>query len=448
MHSGLVKSGDIVDLAISSLGVNGEGVAKLDGYTVFVDGALPNESVSAKINLIKPSYAKGVLLSIKHADENRVTPACARYEDCGGCQIMHLSYAAQLARKTQLVKDALKHIGALPDAVVLPAIASPEPFHYRNKIQLPVAKADGAVVTGFYRRGSHDIVPYDRCMAHHPSMEETVLRIRTLLQSSQVEPYNEASGKGTLRHFIIRANGKGEQLIGLVTTGRQNAAVSFLAKEIQRSIENVVGVLESINKKAQNVILGDKTILLAGTAFLLEELEGLTFKISLPSFFQVNLNTAKLLYRTALSFAEIDNNSRVLDAYCGIGTMSLMAATLAKHVIGTECVPQAVRDAQENARLNKLSNAKFVVGKVEENVHLFKDIDIALINPPRKGLDSRVTDAIDEFGPKRLVYVSCNPATLARDVRLLKSYKLLKVQPVDMFPQTMHVESVALLERC
>lgn len=361
---------------------------------------------------------------------------------------MHLAYDAQLTRKTQLVKDALKHIGRLPDAFVLPCLASPEPFHYRNKIQLPVGRQQNAIVMGFYRRGSHDIVPYDRCLVHHASMEETVLQIRKLLQNSRLEPYCENTTTGTLRHILIRANAKGEQLLGFVTTGRQKSEVLQLAKQVMAHLPQVVGVVESVNKRVQNVILGEKAQPLFGTPHLSEKLFDLTFKISMESFFQVNLNAALLLYQTALDFAEITETSTVLDAYCGTGTMALLAARRARNVVGAECVAAAVHDAKENARQNKIANARFVVGRVEEKIELFRDIDIALVNPPRKGLDARVVQAIDDYGPKRVVYVSCNPATLARDIKMLTQYRLVKVQPVDMFPQTMHVESVALLERC
>jgi 23S rRNA (uracil1939-C5)-methyltransferase len=443
----VIEKGSIHNLTISSLGINGEGVAKIDGFTVFVEGALPQEEVTAAITSTRPSYAKASLISINKADGARVLPPCSRYAECGGCQIMHLAYDAQLMRKAQLVKDALKHIGGLADADVLPCIPSPEAFHYRNKIQLPVGRARGKIVTGFYRRGSHDIVPYERCLIHHPSMEETVVILRSLVERSKIEPYCEATTKGTLRHMLIRANADGEQLIGLVTTGRESAAIAELARAIMAAAPYVVGVVLSINKKVQNVILGEKAQSLAGTPYLTERIGGLRFRISMESFFQVNLKAAQILYDTAINSAQIDNTTTVLDAYCGTGTMSLLAARQAKTVIGAECVSQAVRDAERNARENNITNVKFVVGKVEERTELFRGIDVALVNPPRKGLDARVVMAIDDFGPRRLVYVSCNPATLARDVKMLTNYRLINVQPVDMFPQTMHVESVAVLER-
>lgn len=443
----IMKDGEIVELSIDGLGKHGEGVATLNGLLIFVDGALPKERVRVRLNLIKPVYAKAQLLSIEHANENRINPPCTRYKDCGGCQVMHLSYAGQLQTKSQMVKDALKEIGGFPTAHVLPCLASPKPFHYRNKIQLPVAKKGAEVVAGFYRRGSHEIVPYEECLVHHDSMEKSVLVIRELCQSSSVEPYCEATQTGTLRHFLLRANEKGEQLIGLVTNGRQKSAVRLLAQQIQSSLKNVIGIVENINRKKQNTILGDENNLLIGRSFLQEKIENLTFNISLPSFFQVNLPAAKILYTTALNFADIDQNTTVLDAYCGIGTMSLLASRLARKVIGAECVEQAVLDARENAQVNGIANAEFIIAKIEENVALFKDIDVALVNPPRQGLDAKVVAAINEYGPRRVVYISCNPATLARDARMLEHYTLLKVQPVDMFPQTMHVESVALFER-
>ncbi len=443
----MIKNGSTQQLNIGALGVNGEGIAKIEGFTVFVDGALPGETVTAQINVVKSNYAKARLVSIDHADRERVAPACVRYHECGGCHVMHLAYEAQLARKTQLVKDALKHIGGISDAPVLPCIASPEPFHYRNKIQLPVGRQNNQIVTGFYRRGSHEIVPYERCLIHHHSMEETVVTLRDMIEKSTIVPYEEESARGTLRHLLLRANSAGQQLVGLVTTGRQKREVEDFAAALMRALPSVVGVVQSINTKKQNVILGEQSQRLAGSPFLTEELNGLSFKISMESFFQVNLEAAKLLYDVALTGADITADKTVLDAYCGTGTMSLLAAQKAKSVIGAECVRQAVRDAEENARRNQINNVRFVVGKVEERTELFRGVDVALINPPRKGLDAKVVSAIDDHGPARVVYVSCNPATLARDIKMLANYRLSTVQPVDMFPQTMHVESVAILDR-
>lgn len=442
-----LKRGEIVDIVVHGLGVSGEGVGRINGFTVFVDGALPQEKITAKIEDVKPKYAKARLTQIVDVNSQRISPMCSRYEECGGCHIMHLSYEAQLTHKTQIVIDAMERIGGIKNANILPCIPSPAQVHYRNKIQLPVAMMNEQVVSGFYRRGSHDIVPYDKCHVHHEAMDETVHGIHQLLQASAIQPYDEKTTKGTLRHLIIRANNVGEQLIGIVTTGRQKTETKVLADQIKKFLPRVVGVVLSINSKADNAILGNRSHTLCGQPFLVEELMGLQFKISLESFFQINRAAVEILYNTALNYANINADSIVLDAYCGIGTMSLLAARRARRVIGAEVVAQAVSDAKENAQRNQLTNVEFLVAKVEERTDLFREIDVALINPPRKGLDNNVVRALNAHGPERIVYVSCNPATLARDIRGLDSYQLIKVQPVDMFPQTMHVESVALLTR-
>ncbi len=443
----MINSGSTCSLTIDGIGINGEGVGKYNGFTLFVEGALPTEEIVARIGMVKKSYAKASLVSVKKPSVERVDAPCQRFAECGGCQIMHLSYDAQLKSKTRMVKDALKHIGRKDSAEVLDCISSPKDFQYRNKIQLPVGKVDDETRIGFYKRGSHEIIPYEKCLIHHPSMEDTVSQIKSLIKQSTIAPYCEKTRHGTLRHIIIRANDEGQQLLGLVTTGRKHAEVKAFAALLMQKLEGVVGVVESVNNKAQNTILGEHSRLLLGNDFLIEQIQGLKFKISLESFFQVNLAAASLLYDQALSLAKIDANTRVLDAYCGTGTLSLLSAKRAKSVIGIECVEQAVKDARENAKLNQITNARFAVGRVEDKIELFRDIDVALVNPPRKGLDERVVQALNDHGPGRVVYISCNPATLARDVLGLKDYSLVKVQPVDMFPQTMHVESVALLER-
>lgn len=436
-----------VELSIDKLGIYGEGVARLDGYTLFVDGALPEEKITATIEQRKKCYGRARLLSIEEPSKNRVAPLCSKFYDCGGCQIMHLKYQEQCRQKTALVRDTLRHLGGFDDVDVSSCLPSPHPFHYRNKIQLPVAKRAGSIEMGFYRRGSHEIVSYDRCFVHHRSMEESVEKIRQLLEHCGIEPYCEKSLNGSLRHIIIRSNDRGEQLIGLVTTGRQGSRLLKFAQGIKASVSNCIGVVKSINDKAQNTMIGDKNYLLAGSPFLIEEICGIEFKISLPSFFQVNSGAAHLLYEQSLDFAELDETKTVLDAYCGIGTLSLISARRAKRVIGIECVKQAIVDAQENARHNNIDNAQFFSGRVEDFVHLFRNVDVAFINPPRKGVDPSVVDALNAFGPKRLVYISCNPATLARDAKALINYRLVKAQPVDMFPQTMHVESVVRFDR-
>ncbi len=432
---------------IQELGKHGEGVAFFNGKPLFIDGALPHEEVRAHITKVKSSYAEAKLQSIIKAHAERVDAPCSRCIKCGGCQIMHLSYAGQLALKRQLVKENLACIEGFDSSFIEACLASPKSFHYRNKMQLPVGKSGNKIVSGFYQRGSHAIVPYEKCLVHHDSVEHSAKEIQALLESSDIVPYCEHTQKGTLRHFILRANEKGEQLLGLVTNGSQHSAIKNFAKKIRVSLPNIVGILENINTKKHNAILGEQTRLLEGKSYLLESIGDIQFTISLASFFQINLSMAKILYQKALEYAELDENSRVLDAYCGIGSLSLLAAKKSLKVLGVECVSRAVEDAKANARLNKIDNADFIVAKLEERVELLQNIDVAFLNPPRQGLDRKVVDALNEYGPKRLVYISCNPHTLARDCALLAHYHIQKVQPVDMFPHTIHVETVVRLER-
>lgn len=433
-------------LKISDIGSNGEGIAKVQGFTVFVDDALPEEIVLGKIEKLKPNYALAKNISLKEFSRHRVSPPCKVFTKCGGCQIMHYSYSEQLRYKENMVRNALLRIGKQIDPQVLPCISSPNQFNYRNKIQLPVSMANNRVVMGFYQKGTHNIVPYDNCMIHCGGMEEIAKAVYKIISKSQVKPYLESSKRGTLRHIVIRSNIAGKYLIGLVTTGKQTAEIDKIAKSIFSEHKNIVGVVESINKKSQNTIIGDYERTICGSGQLLENINGINFKISLPSFFQVNLKGAKVIYDTALSFADMNDSTHVLDAYCGIGTLSLLAAKKAKHVLGVECVKKAIDDARENAKINKIDNASFIAGKVEEQEDLFSSIDVAFINPPRKGIDINVVRALKQFGPKKLIYISCNPSTLARDILLLKDrYQLIKAQPIDMFPHTTHVETVALL---
>lgn len=433
---------------ISGLGINGEGIGRLDSLALFVEGALPKELVLVDQIKFKQSYAKARLKQIISPSSERVEPICPSFSTCGGCQIMHLGYEAQLKYKTQLVKDAIFRIANVKDFDIKDCLSSPKKLHYRNKIQLPVSlDSNNSLIFGFYEQGSHNIVKYDKCFAHNEMMENCVKSIAGLVNQTKIKIYNEKNHQGSLRHIIIRSNEANEALIGLISTGQQSGQFKRLAHLIMDRMPQVVGVVESINTKRQNSILGEAHRLLVGQDFLLESLDGLKFKLSLPSFFQVNKTCAQILYKTALDFAEIQSHSKVLDAYCGIGTMSLLAAKKAALVLGIESVPSAIENAKENARINNINNASFINAKMEDKLSSFKDIDITLINPPRKGLDSEVSLALNHYGPKTLVYISCNPATLARDLKILSNYRLIKVQPVDMFPQTMHVECVAQLKR-
>ncbi|MEX1013265.1 MAG: 23S rRNA (uracil(1939)-C(5))-methyltransferase RlmD [Waddliaceae bacterium] len=417
-------------IKITSVGSSGEGVGSLDGLKVFIEGALPGEIVDVELTEQKKNYAIGKLLSIETVSPFRQDPPCPFFDRCGGCHLQHVTYEGQLQLKRQRVIDALTRIGKFEDPKVDQTLPSPTAFHYRNKIQLPVSKD---LEIGLYARGTHEIVPIDHCMIHCEAGEKVFKQVRPLIKIPGI------------RNLYIRTSIKHEEtLVTLVTDGTND--MRGLAKEIIK-IENVVGVMESVNKRADNVILGNTFTLLEGKDHIVEELLGTSFKLSAPSFFQVNPLQAENLYQTALAFADIQPTHTVVDAYCGVGTLSLLAAKQAEKVIGIEVVPEAIENANQNALINDIQNCRFILNQTEKYIQRLKEIDVVFLNPPRKGCDPQVIDALETLKPKKIVYISCDPATLARDLKLLceKGYAIAKIKPVDMFPQTMHVETVVEL---
>ena len=419
-------------ISIHGLGSSGEGVGSVDGYVVFVDGALPGEEVVARLVECRKRHGFAELLSISKPSPDRVEPPCKLFGRCGGCQLMHLSYAKQLEIKRQRVIDALSRIGHLEGCDVAPCLPSPQPLAYRNKIQLPIR----AGKLGFYARSSHDLIPVDTCLIHCSLGEEVYQKVRSILQRSPTED---------LRHVLIKsAVNTGEALVVLVARAPLPPS---LAQEILASHPSIRGVVQNLHEGSENVILGPTYQVLAGEGFITEKLAGLTFKVSPASFFQINPAQAERLYAKALEYAQLTGRETVLDAYCGVGTLSLCLAKQAKAVIGVECVPDAIADARENARVNGIQNATFVCAATEDFIKQAPAIDIALLNPPRKGCERSVLEEIGRLAPKRLIYISCDPATLARDLAHLCTlgYAIDVVQPFDMFAQTAHVECVVKL---
>ena len=440
-----MKQNDEIFLHTTDLGKSGEGIAYYKNKKIFVKQALKDEKIVAKITNIKQEYAEAQIVKIEKSHPFRIKPACTKFKDCGACNLMHLDYEYQLNYKKQIISDALAKLSYFNESMVFNCIASPKPLFYRNKVQLPLG-LDNKVICGFYKEKSHEIIPYTQRLVHDEAMKDTALIITNCINNTNIKPYCEKTHHGLLRHFIIRINKQKEMLIGLVAT-RQEQILYNLANNIINALKNIKGVVLSVNNLAHNKILGDNYQLLLGQDFLIEEILGLQFRLSLPSFFQINRLGAEILYSTALNFANLKATDKAIDAYCGVGTLSLLAATKCQKVIGIECIKQAVIDADKNAELNQIKNANFICGLVQEQTHLFKDIDVAFVNPPRKGMDKEVVKAINDFGPTKVVYISCNPQTLARDILEMSNYKLIKVQPIDMFPQTVHVESVAFLEK-
>lgn len=444
-----IKVGQEIVLEITALGLSGEGIGSYEGLKIFVEGALPEETVQVVLTELKKNYGKASLTQILKKSSSRVVPVCPLFDECGGCQIMHLSYKEQLEIKKKRVADAFLRIGKDPIASFFPIHPSEPSLHYRNKIQLPATLQEGKVALGLYAKGSHEIVPIEKCFIHSNLGESVYQRCLQIVKDSSIAPYDETTQKGELRHLLIKTAVFNEQvLIVLITTQKPSKDLREVAKKMSE-IPFVKGVVHHKNARYDNVILDQHFTCLAGEDHIYEILCGLTFKLSGASFFQVNPFQAERLYKKALELACLDSSMKVLDAYCGIGTLSLLAARQASFVIGIECVPQAIEDAKYNAALNQISNATFFCSTVEKKIHQLKEIDVAIINPPRKGCDPRVLEALKRISPQRIIYISCDPATLARDSQILKQLGFNKdhIEAFDLFPQTMHVETVARFSR-
>lgn len=419
-------------LKVTSLSSEGEGIGTTsEGLKVFVDGALPGEEVEIEITDLRKSFAKGKLKSIEEPSIHRVAPICPLSGTCGGCQIMHLAYEEQLRLKRERVQEALRRIGGL-EVEVEKCVPSPYPLHYRNKIQLPIVFDKETMKIGLYRKNSHEIIPIEGCHIQSDLGEKILQRMIPLLKHEK-----------RLRTLLIRTGHHTEEaLVILVSTG---GLKKTLGEQILRELPQVKGVIENINRTESNVILGTKWNVLAGRSFLREKLNGKEFLVPAGAFFQVNTYQAEQLFLQAIELASITKSDRVWDAYCGVGTLALFASDRAGDVLGTEVVAEAIDAARENATINHVKNCEFRVGLAEE-LHFGKR-DVIFLNPPRKGCVEKLLHKIGKEKIGRIVYISCDPATLARDLKLLSTYnyRVETVRPFDMFPQTMHVETLAYL---
>lgn len=449
-----VKKGDKIEIEITGLGSSGEGVGKYQGFTVFVKGALPQEIIEAKITLVKKNYAVGAIISVIKTSTDRVEPKCPVYKECGGCQLQHLSYHAQLEMKRQQVADALTRIGHL-DVEVLPVIGCDNPWYYRNKMQFPAASgAEGTINIGCYAASTHSVIDADKCLIQKNANNQVLSAVRKWMQQYNITAYNEKTEKGLVRHVMSRVGvHSGEIMAVLITSEYDIPHKRELVKILQDNVKGLSSVIQNINKKATNIIMGNKTRVIYGSETIKDSLGALSFNISAQSFFQVNSEQAEKLYNKALEYAALTGNETVVDVYCGTGTISLYMARHAKKVYGIEIVAPAIEDAKKNAVENKCSNAEFILGDAAEKLPQLLQAgvkpDVILVDPPRAGCEERVLDAVASVKPQRVVYVSCNRASLARDMAYLaeRGYKALTAQPVDMFPMTSHVETVVSLSK-
>lgn len=441
---------DIVDLTHE-----GAGVARVNGFTLFVPNTLPGERAKIKVVGVKKGFGFGRLEELIEESPERVEPPCPIYKWCGGCQLQHLSYEGQLEYKRKLVEDVLTRIGKLEDVPVLSTLGmGEEPWRYRNKAQVPVGERNGRIITGFYQKRSHEIVEMDSCIITGDTNDDAVQAVKEIVNQYNITAYNEEKHKGILRHIIARyGKTTGDLMIVLVTNGQDLPQRKKIVEDIRKALPEIKSIVQNVNSKRTNVIFGEETRVLWGAEYIYDFIGDIKFAISARSFYQINPDQTKVLYDQALQYAELNGDETVIDAYCGIGTISLFLAQKAKKVYGVEIVPEAIEDARRNAELNNIHNAEFAVGKSEDVIPEWKKQgitpDVIVVDPPRKGCDEDLLKTIIEMKPKRVVYVSCNPATLARDLRILEDggFKTVEVQPVDMFPQTTHVEAVAKLER-
>jgi len=449
MMMSLIKNENyIVD--ISDIGENGFGIGRIDNFTVFVNGALPGERVLIKLIKIKKSYGYGKIIEVIQKSQNRVSPVCEVFPKCGGCTLQHLDYKAQLAFKTKLVRDNLQRIGGFFDVTVLDTIGMQNPYNYRNKAQFPVGFSEGDVSIGFYAPRSHNIIGLSKCFIQNTINEKIIDAIRGFITQYNIEIYNEKTHKGVVRYIMTRtAAATGEVMVCIVINDKRLPNADALV-EILKEISGVSSIVINYNRKKTNTILGESSSILYGKGFIIDYIGGLKFQISPLSFFQVNSVQTNILYQTALDFASLTGNETVIDAYCGIGTISLFLSKKVRKVIGVEIVPQAVCDAEKNAEANAVSNAEFILGKAEDVIPLLYEngifADVIFLDPPRKGCDFKLISTLLKVLPPKIIYISCNPSTLARDLKLLSvHYAVVCVQPVDMFCFTTHVETVVML---
>ncbi|MGG1675701.1 23S rRNA (uracil(1939)-C(5))-methyltransferase RlmD [Neobacillus sp. NRS-1170] len=447
-----VNKNDYIDVVFEDLTHDGAGVAKVEGYPIFVPNGLPGEKAKVKVIKANKGYGFGRLIELYEKSPYRVDIPNNEKHKYGGCQLEHISYEGQLQYKENQVRQVLTRIGKLEDVIVHPILGMDNPLQYRNKAQVPVGEKDGKLIAGFFKPRSHEIVDTDESVIQLPEVNEAVQVMKEICSELGIPAYQEESHKGVLRHIMARYGKQtGELMVVIITKTSEIPQQKKLVEEIIARLPKVKSIVHNVNSKRTNVILGEKTTVLWGNEVIYDYIGDVKFAISALSFYQVNPVQTKVLYDKALEYANLSGEENVIDAYCGIGTISLFLAQKAKKVFGVEVVPEAIEDAKRNAELNGIKNAEFAVGEAEIVIpKWYKEgivADVLVVDPPRKGCDEALLRTIIDMKPKKVVYVSCNPATLARDLRILEDggYKTVEVQPVDMFPMTTHVECVSQL---
>ncbi len=450
-----MKKNDIIQVKIEDMGADGAGIGKMDGFALFIKDAIIGDVVEAKIMKMKKSYGYARLMRILTPSPHRVEAPCPVARPCGGCQLQAMDYQEQLRYKEAKIKNNLQRIGGFTDIPMEPICGMEHPFRYRNKAQFPIGTAkDGRIIAGFYAGRTHSIVEHDDCLLGVPENKEVLKRVIRFMEEEHISAYDEATGEGLVRHVLVRYGFTTKEfMVCLVINGRALPHGERLAAMLCE-IPGMVGLVLNVNTKQTNVILGDTCIPVWGKEYIEDYIGDIKYQISPLSFYQVNPVQTRKLYEKALKYAGLTGEETVWDLYCGIGTISLFLARRAKQVYGVEIVPAAIRDARNNARLNGITNAEFYVGKAEEVLPEKYEkegikADVIVVDPPRKGCEESLLDTIVKMEPKRVVYVSCDSATLARDLKYLcaRGYEMKRVQGVDQFCQGVHCETICLLVR-
>ena len=434
-------------------GFEGEGIAKIDGFTIFIPNAIKGEKIKILIVKVLSSHAFGKIIEIIEKSEYRVEDDCTTYKRCGGCNLRHIDYEETLNMKQRVVQNLVNK--SLKNKIEVKSTwGMGNPYHYRNKLQYPIGvDKNGNAIVGVFANRTHEIIPVEKCLIQESQANKIAKDLTELINKYKISVYNETTQKGLVRHVVIKTGFRSrEVMVIIVINGDKLPFEREFAKQLQEKYEEIKSIVININKKNTNVILGEKNVNILGDGYIKDYLGEYCFKISPLSFYQVNPVQAEALYNIAIENAEINSNDVVFDLYCGIGTISLFAAKYAKKVYGIEIVEQAIEDAKENAKMNSIQNTEFIAGDTEV---LLTDLidnkkiipDVVIVDPPRRGLDNTTINNILKIHPKRVAYVSCNPATLVRDLSLLEEkYEIKLIQPIDMFPFTSHVECVSVLE--
>ena len=448
-----VSKNQKIDISIDGISHDGSGVGRIEGFTVFVPGTTPGDKVSATVISVQKSHARALPLTINEPSASRIDAPCRYFQSCGGCQMQHIAYEEQLKHKGNLVAQSLLRIGNIKSEIK-PVIGMDNPWNYRNKAQVPVFFDGKNVITGFFERRSHKVVDIDNCLIQHESNNHAINKTREAIDELKIPVYDEKTHRGIVRHIISRTSlKKGKTVLTIVTFENKIPNKVKLIENLRSNIKNLSGIVQNVNREKSNVILGKEENILYGNPFITEKINDFTFRISPRSFFQVNTTQTKVLYDIIKDFAGLTGEEIVYDLYCGIGSIGIYLSEKARVIVGIDSEKSAIRDAEFNAEKNNVKNASFYTGKAEKIMPaLIKNgdsADLVIVDPPRKGCQKELLETIINAGPPKIIYVSCNPATLSRDLLHLKScnYNVTAVQPVDMFPQTSHVECVVLLER-